>query len=69
MVQNWGRQDVASVTGAGAAAAVSGAAVRLFRLNEFACVTLMGFGYLALHGYVLAAVGFVWYAALYVLRG
>ncbi len=68
MVQNWGRQDAASVTGAGAAA-VSGAAVRLFRLNEFACVTLMGFGYLALHGYVLAAVGFVWYAALYVLRG
>lgn len=68
MVENWGRQDAASVTGAGVAA-VSGAAVRLFRLNEFACVTLMGFGYLALHGYVLAAVGFVWYAALYVLRG
>jgi hypothetical protein len=48
---------------------MAGAAVRLFSLNEFACVTLMGFGYLALHGYVLAGVGFVWYAALYVLRG
>jgi hypothetical protein len=44
-------------------------AARLFRLNEFACMTLMGFGYLALHGYTLAAVAFVWYAALYVLRG
>jgi hypothetical protein len=60
MVRNWGRHDAESMTGA---------AVRLFRLNEFACVTLMGFGYLALHGYILAAVGFVWYAALYVLRG
>jgi hypothetical protein len=60
MVRNWGRHDAASV---------SGAAARLFRLNELACVTLMGFGYLALHGYILAAVGFVWYAALYVLRG
>jgi len=60
MVRNWGRYDAASVTGT---------ATRLFRLNEFACVTLMGFGYLALQGYMLAAAGFVWYAALYVLRG
>ena len=41
---------------------------RLFSLNEFACLTLIAFGYLALHGYVLALAGFVWYAALYVLR-
>jgi hypothetical protein len=60
MVRNWGRHDGASM---------AGAAVRLFRLNELACVTLMGLGYLAMNGYILAAVGFVWYAALYVLRG
>jgi hypothetical protein len=60
MVRKWGIDGTASV---------AGAATRLFRLNEFACATLMGFGYLALHGYILAGVAFVWYAALYVLRG
>ena len=59
-VRNGGRID---------ASWTAGAAVRLFRLNEFVCLTLIGLGYLAMNGYILAAVGFVWYAALYVLRG
>jgi hypothetical protein len=59
-VRNGGRIDASST---------AGTAVRLFRLNEFVCLTLIGLGYLAMNGYILAAVGFVWYAALYVLRG
>jgi hypothetical protein len=41
---------------------------RLFRINELAVATLLALGYLTLHGHVLAAAGFIWYAALYIVR-
>jgi hypothetical protein len=45
-----------------------GTLARLFSLNELALATLLVLGLLALHGHVLAAVWFVWYSALFVLR-